>query len=71
MGYRYNGKQFDAHEPWPTLPDRRTRTRGPAEHGTRSGYIAHQNKKEAACEPCVTANREYQAAYKQRRKLAA
>lgn len=37
--------------------------------GTRAGYIAHYKRKEPYCEPCLVANREYQAEFRKKKHI--
>jgi hypothetical protein len=65
-GYRYRGTSLDAHEP---IPDNRGLSRGPAECGTRPGYIRHLRENENPCQPCRDAKNEYDRGYRKRRAI--
>lgn len=70
MAYKYGGTEFDAHLPLPPMTDpkpRKERTRGPAQCGTRSGYVAHRKAGEATCQDCRDANQAYNVEYEKRR----
>lgn len=42
-----------------------------AECGTRAGFARHRDRREQPCEPCRTAEREYDTAYKRRQRQVA
>jgi hypothetical protein len=65
-GYVYRGTSLDADE---IIPDGRGMTRGPAECGTRPGYVRHLRNSEDVCEPCKEANRQYDRDYRKRRAI--
>ena len=37
--------------------------------GTRAGYLQHYKKKETYCDPCIQANRDYQKAFRESKKV--
>jgi hypothetical protein len=44
---------------------------GQASHGSRGGFVMHQQDKTPACEPCRQANIRWTRAYKKRGKCEA
>jgi hypothetical protein len=67
-GYRYRGTILDADEP---IADGRGMARGPAECGTRPGYVRHLREGQDPCQLCRDAKNEYDRGYRKRRAIKA
>lgn len=67
MAYIYKGTQRDAHLPWPDGRGHK-RTMGPAQCGTRSGYLRHMRDGEQVCTECREAKNAYDRDYRERTK---